>query len=346
MTAKTFKLLLEHGLFQDQPERWTVKQLLNCELPEEKARAIIAAVPTIDRAAARARLEALKIRLITLLDPDYPPLLKEIPAPPPLLYVRGNLRALGVTMLAVVGTRLPTPYGLKATELLVRPVVRQGIGVVSGLALEIDGTAHRIALDERVPTVAVLGCGVDLVYPWPHRGLAEQIIAGGGAIISEFPLGAEPKREHFPQRNRIISGLSRAVLLVEAGEKSGALITAKYAVDQNRDVLAVPGPITSAQSLGPLHWAQLGAKIITTANDILEVFSVPGAATAAPPSAWQPVDPIHKTICDQLTNEPQHVDVLAASCRLEASVVSAALVLLELDGRVAHHGGMYYSLVS
>ncbi len=346
LTPKNFLRLLTSSLLQQPLSHWTVDNLRLAGIDQDRQADILHGVSPIDLAAARATLEKYRIQIITILDPEYPLLLKEIPAPPPLLYVRGRIAALSATLLGVVGTRQPTPYGKTVTEILMRPVTRTGIGIVSGLALGIDGLAHTIALTERVPTVAVLGCGVDRIYPWQNHGLAEQIIAAGGAVISEFPLGAAPKREHFPQRNRIISGLSPAVLIVEAGEKSGALITAKYAVDQNREVLAVPGPITSPQSVGPIHWIQLGAKAVHTANDILEVFSLSSARPSNADNRTRPTDPVQATIVDHLTHEPQHVDVLVASCRLEASVISAALVLLELDGRVAHHGGMYYSLTS
>lgn len=346
LSTKSLTKLLASDLLTQPPDSWTQPQLISTGIEPARAKTILAGIPKIDIAAARARLEKNEIHVITMVDPEYAPLLKEIPAPPPILYVRGNTTALQTILLAVVGTRQPTPYGQQATKLLVEPIARSGIGIVSGLALGIDGIAHAIALRERVPTVAVLGCSVDTIYPWQHKQLAEQIIAAGGAVISEFPLGAQPERHHFPQRNRIISGLARGVLLVEAGEKSGALITAKYAVDQNREVFAVPGQITSPQSMGPIHWIQLGAKAVHTAKDILEFYAVTAPPEKAPNATHSPNDPTQQAILEKMTHEPQHVDVLAASCRLEASVVSAALVLLELDGRVAHHGGMYYSLTS
>lgn len=346
ITSRTMNLLLTKGLIDQPISRWAASQLTDANIEPARAQQIISELSKLDLAAARTQLEKHRAIIVTILDETYPALLREIPSPPPVLYVRGRIASVSATMLAVVGTRRPTPYGLVATKQLVRPVAQAGIGIVSGLALGIDGLAHQIALDEQVPTVAVLGCGIDQVYPWQHRDLADAIVAAGGAVITEFPLGAEPERYHFPQRNRIISGLSRGVLLVEAGNKSGALITAKFAVDQNREVLAVPGPITSPQSIGPIHWIQLGAKAVLTANDILELFSLPATTAGASSVQSLPTDPLQKNIVEHLSTEPLHVDVISASCRLESSVVSATLVLLELDGRVAHHGGMYYSLTS
>lgn len=261
-----------------------------------------------------------------------------------MLYLRGSVEVLTRPMLAVVGTRRPTAYGLAVTSTLLLPVVRAGTIIVSGLALGIDGQAHRVAIQNEVPTVAVLGCGVDVVYPWEHRKLADQIIAGGGTIISEFPLGARPERHHFPQRNRIISGLCPAVLLVEAGEKSGALITAKFALAQNREILAVPGPITSSCSLGPLHWIALGARPVITAADILDAL---GLVNNYPVTSSEPrvsTDPHEQSILQLLATGPRHIDDLARESRLDSSVISASLSLLEIRGWVEHLGAMYYSL--
>lgn len=283
----------------------------------------------------------------TILTPDhpiYPSLLREIPYPPKTLYVEGNVQALQRPALAVVGTRRATNYGLSVTPTLLEPIIRAGIVIVSGLALGIDGRAHHTAVELGAPTVAVLGCGLDINYPFEHQELRQRILATGGALISEFPDGTPPLKHHFPQRNRIISGLAKATLLVEAGEKSGALITAKFAVDQNRDVLIVPGPITSPHSVGPLNWLKLGATPITSADDILRVFALPiGSPTPAKP-AYRARSAEERALLDALSGQTLHIDELAERCRLDSSVVSATLALLEINGAIHHLGGFVYSL--
>jgi DNA processing protein len=285
------------------------------------------------------------MQTITIEHQHYPPRLREIPYPPKTLYVDGDPLILLRPALAVVGTRRPTAYGLHILQQLLAPVIRAGIVVVSGFALGIDGRAHQTAVDLGAPTVGVLGCGLDINYPAEHQTLRQRVLASGGALVSEFPLGTPPLRHHFPQRNRIISGLSQAVLLVEAGEKSGALITAKFAVDQNRDVLVVPGPITSPQSIGPLNWLKLGATPITSAEDILRVFSLPVSTVTEPIAAYQPQSSIESQIIEQLRGQVLNIDELVEQCRLDSSVVSATLSLLEINGAVRHLGGLVYSLV-
>ena len=335
--------LVVNDLFAKEPSSWTQSDLMNIGI--EQARAItllkeIADLPVI------TNLNLDSVNIITLGDPKYPYILSQIPSPPPVLYVKGNIETLHRTALAVVGTRRPTNYGLGVTKILLEPVVRAGITIVSGLALGIDGQAHRTAVQHKAPTIAVLGCGIDSIYPWEHRQLAEDIIANGGAIVTEFPFGAEPERHHFPQRNRIISGLSKAVLLVEAGEKSGALITAKFAVEQNRDVLVVPGNITSSQSIGPLNWLKLGATPVTTSDDIVRVFDVSIEPQKVISIQYNPQSPNERIIIEQLTAGPLHVDELTEKSRLDNSVVSATLTLLEINGAIHHLGGLVYALAA
>lgn len=342
MTQRVLRALIEHP--DESWPRWSSRQWQTLGAEPERAGRLVVEIENIDRVALEKTWEHVGGQIVTMLDRDYPRLLKEIHSPPPLLYVRGDVCVLQQTALAVVGTRRPTSYGLEVTTLLVGPVARPGLTIVSGLALGIDAAAHRVALENGAPTVAVLGCGIDRVYPWQHAELAGEIIRAGGAVISEFPLGAEPERHHFPQRNRIISGLSKAVLLIEAGEKSGALITAKFAVEQNREVLVVPGNITSPQSIGPLNWLKLGATPVTSADDILRVFALSQGTLPTPKSVVTPDDPIQAKIIDSLRSGPRHIDLLAEACRLDTSAVSAALSFLELHDLVRHEGGMVYRL--
>lgn len=332
--------LVTNNMFSRSPHGWTFPDLVNIGIDASRASSLLS---EIHQLPLKSEILNREISIITLGDQHYPYLLSQIPSPPPVLYVRGNVQVLSRTALAVVGTRQPTSYGLAVTTSLLEPVVRAGIMVVSGLALGIDGQAHRAAVRHHAPTVAVLGCGIDTVYPWDHRQLADDIIGGSGAIISEFPLGAEPERHHFPQRNRIISGLAKAVLLVEAGEKSGTLITAKFAVDQNRDVLVVPGPITSPQSVGPLNWLKTGATPITSPDDILRVFNVALDAPQPMVDSYAPRSEVERLLLDLLASESLHVDELSEKSRLDSSVVTATLTLLEINGAVRHLGGLIYS---
>jgi DNA processing protein len=203
-----------------------------------------------DAVAQREKLAQTGAELIPFIDPRYPPRLKEIFDPPPLLYARGRVELLASLMLAVVGTRRPTPYGMTAATRLARDLSSAGLTIVSGMARGIDTAAHRAALDTQGGTVAVFGCGVDELYPVENRKLAKEI-ADKGLIVSEFPMGTPPYPQNFPVRNRIVSGMSAGVLVVEGGEYSGSAITAKLAAEHNREIFAVPGNITSKMSWGP-----------------------------------------------------------------------------------------------
>lgn len=219
-------------------------------------------------------VQSLGIEVITIFDNQYPTLLKQIHDPPAILFVRGKLKNNTPNPLGVVGTRKMTTYGARSVEYIVKPLVRNGISIVSGLALGIDGKSHEAALSQNGYTVAVLGSGVDdnSIYPNHHKKLAHRIIESNGAVISEFPPGTKPLAHHFPMRNRIISGLSKGILVIEAAIKSGSLISARCALDQNRDVYAIPGQIFSPTSAGTNQLIAHGAKVVTSANDILEDF--------------------------------------------------------------------------
>jgi len=271
-------------------------------------------------------------------DPDYPELLREMSDPPAFLYVRGRVRE-DRPLLAVVGARKATPYGLRIAREWSREVVRAGAGVVSGLALGVDTAAHRGALEGEGYTVAVLGSGADVIYPYPNRGLASEIVARGGAVLSEFPLGAGPERWRFPRRNRIIAGLSRAVLVVEAAERSGSLITARLAADLGREVLAVPGSVFSPLSRGTHHLLKAGAWPATSPEDLLEALGLSSAATPAPaPESEGPQDPLLALIPPY----PKHFDELVAESGLTVTELSARLLELELAGLVQELPGRYY----
>lgn len=212
-----------------------------------------------------------EVSVVTVLDDHYPNMLRQIAQPPWVLYVMGHVSLLNVPTVGIVGTRKPTPYGEAVARKLSYQLTKRGLTVASGMARGIDSEAHRGALEAGGPTIAVLGCGVDIVYPKSNRALYREI-GQEGTIVSEYPLGTEPLPGLFPQRNRIISGLSRGAIIVEAAEKSGSLITADASLEQNRDVFAIPGPITSVQSVGPNRLIQQGAKCVTDVDDVLEEY--------------------------------------------------------------------------
>jgi DNA processing protein len=241
-------------------------------LPAQVCRAVFeqAGLRESEREIEKAKKASCEI--IVWGDDEYPPLLRQITDPPLLLYVRGNPRALSQHALAMVGTRRPTPYGLQVARRLARDLAERQLVIVSGLARGIDSAAHHGALDAKGVTVAVQGRGMDEIYPAENRKLAEKIVESG-AVISEFSLGTGPTPENFPIRNRIISGLSLGVMVVEASEYSGSLITSRLATEQNREVFAVPGPITSAQSLGPNYLIKQGAKLVDQWMDVVEEFT-------------------------------------------------------------------------
>ncbi len=281
------------------------------------------------------------VSLLTLEDADYPELLAQIPHPPPLLYMRGALAPPDDWALAVVGTRSPTSYGKEATRSMVTDLAQGGLTIVSGLALGIDAIAHTAALEASGRTLAVLGSGVDVIYPERNRNLAEQILENG-AIISEYPLQTRPTAANFPPRNRIISGLTLGTLIVEAGEQSGAHITVNFALDQGRDVFAVPGSIFSLKSKGVHQLIRNGAELVTGADDILEALNLTRLPVQQEMVAALPEDPTEAALLRVLSAEPQHVDALCRASGMQVSVVSSALALMELKGYARHVGNMEY----
>jgi DNA processing protein len=305
------------------------------------------AITTHDyRRAATQEAEAFAqsgARLVTLLDSDYPPLLKEIPDPPPYLYLRGSLPEAG-TAIAVVGSRLASDYGIATTSRLSRELAEQGVTIVSGLAQGVDAAAHRGALQAGGRTIGVLGCGIDQVYPPGNRQLFREM-AEQGAIVSEFPMGTRPDAPNFPRRNRIISGLSRGVLVVEAAERSGSLITARFALEQGREVFAVPGNITHRASRGTNSLIKQGAKLVESVADILG--ELPPEGINLPQWARQQgfnLSPAEEALCGLLADGPLHIDELTVRSELTVSAVSAMLLRLELQGAVMQMSGKMFSL--
>jgi len=292
-------------------------------------------------------------RILTLADDDYPQALLQTADPPLLLYTLGargvRLRDLGPQALAVVGSRNPTPQGAIDARLFARALADAGLCGVSGLALGIDGAAHEGALEAAgaAPpvTVAVVGTGLDRVYPARHRDLAHRI-AGRGVILSEFPLGTPPLTPNFPRRNRLIAGLSRGTLVVEAALASGSLITARLAVEQGREVFAIPGSIHSPQSRGCHALIRQGAKLVESVQDILEELR-PGAGRAPAAEAPAALPRDGDALLDALGHDPASLDALAARTGLDAATLQARLLELELDGHVGRlPGGLFQRLAS
>lgn len=290
------------------------------------------------------RLAAAGVRVLTWDDPDYPQLLSEIPDPPPVLYIRGQLEADDAWAVAVVGTRRASVYGREVTRRLVAALAQSGVTIVSGLARGIDGVAHRAALEAGGRTIAVLGCGVDQVYPPEHRDLARQIVAQG-ALISEYPLGTPPEAGNFPPRNRIISGLSMGVLITEAGQGSGALITAEYAAEQGREVFAVPGSILASGSTGTNRLIQDGAKAVLEPADILRELNLTMVTQQAQARDTLPATEAEAALLAYLGPEPIHVDELGRAAGLPIAQVTSTLAMMELKGLVRQVGGMKYVAV-
>lgn len=302
--------------------------------------AISAHQKTTDPDRAMQKLISSNIWIITDDDPLFPPMLQEISYPPLILYGRGDKNILAPDHpIAVVGTRRPTPYGLEAAEAIVEKLVAADMTIVSGLAAGIDAKAHATALMHKGMTIAVLGCGVDhhTIFPPENRGLAERIVEAGGAVISEYAPETPGVKEHFPMRNRIIAGLSRGALVVEAREKSGALITARMALEENRDVFAVPGSIFSPTSVGPNKLIQQGAKAATSGEDILEEFGI-DAGAAILHHARQSLNAEEIVLLDLLT-EPAEIDVIRTKTGFATPAIVTALSLLELKGMVRNLGG-------
>jgi DNA processing protein len=290
------------------------------------------------------KLERARVKVLTCNDADYPKRLKEIYDYPPVLYVKGSLLPEDEWCLAVVGTRRATVYGRQVTEEIVTDLARGRITIVSGLARGIDTVAHRSALAAGGRTIAVFASGLDIVYPAENDKLAREIMEHG-ALLSEYPLGAKPRAENFPRRNRILSGLSLGVLVTEAGEDSGAMITARDALEQDREVFAVPGSILSPASTGTNHLIQSGeAKLVRVHTDILEELNLTTVARQMEMRELLPESETESLLISHLGAEPSHIDEVCQRSGLPAATVSSTLAMMELKGLVKQVGTMNYVL--
>jgi DNA processing protein len=291
-----------------------------------------------------ARLEEQGIQVLTWEDELYPRRLKEIDQPPPIIYIRGRLKAEDFWAVAVVGTRRVSAYGRQVADEIALFLANHCVTVSSGLARGVDAIAHQAALKAGGRTIAVLGCGVDRIYPPENTQLAEKIMANG-AILSDYAPGTPPDASNFPPRNRIISGLSMATVVVEAGDTSGALITAQFAVDQGREVFAVPGNILAPQSKGTNRLIADGAHPMLSVNDLLDVLDLRRVTEQREVQKILPANETEEILLRVLTREPLHMDEIRNQSGLPIERVSATLVMMELKGLVRQVGGMNYVAV-
>jgi DNA processing protein len=291
-------------------------------------------------------LKKLKIELITNIDKEYPSLLKKIPNAPIALYVKGNKKFLNSQdnkMIAVVGARKITSYGWVITEMFAGDLARAGFVIVSGMAFGVDGIAHKAAINVKGKTVAVLGNGVDLPYPRENQRLYEEILDSGGAIISEYPPGEPPSIGSFPARNRIVAGISEAVLVTEGASDSGSLITANFGLEFGRKVFAVPGPITSSLSAAPLKLIEKGAKLVVTPEDMIKDLGVSRLYIDISNKKQKYVGLCkeEKKIIELIENEPLSFDEIVRRIKLDSSKIGSLLSMMEIKGIIKNSGGRY-----
>ena len=337
-----FKLLENH--FDSMEAAWSASEaeLRAAGLDRRTIRSVADGRQKFDPNAEAELLLKSGVRAFTWHDDDYPARLKEIYDLPPLIYVKGNLTPDDERSVAVVGTRNPSHYGRQVAEHLVYDIASAGVTIVSGLARGVDSIAHRIALDAGQRTIAVLGSGLDIIYPREHTSLSERV-AENGALVSEHALGTRPDARNFPRRNRIMSGMTLGTLVIEAGARSGALITARQALEENREVFAVPGSIFSPNSEGTNRLIrESAAKLVTACEDVLEELNLSAVAQQIEMAALFPEDENEAELLRYITFDPVHVDDVCRSSGRSAPDVSSTLAMMELKGLVRQVGGMNY----
>ncbi len=314
-------------------------------LPTHNVSALLETRQQLDTQAELDKLTRWDARLITWDDDEYPALLRQVPDAPPVLYLRGRLIDADARALAVVGTRKPSHNGTKAAHQIAGQLAAQGVTIISGLAQGIDAAAHSGCLDHGGRTIAFMGTGIDSVYPQGHQKLAQRI-ADHGALLTEFPPGTSPERHNFPRRNRLMSGIALGVLVVEAPERSGALITARTAGEQGRDVFVIPASYFNATGRGSNRLIQDGAKIVINVEDILDELNISyeNVQTAVEAQRIQPANDTEAALLNLLSSDPLHIDDIVRISGLPTAVVSSTLTLLELKGLAQLSGPMQYSL--
>ncbi|MGC4108675.1 MAG: DNA-processing protein DprA [Thermomicrobiales bacterium] len=317
------------------------RRLLRRVLRAQAAAALESARGQVDVNTIYGELDRDDIAVVTIDDEEYPSLLREIHLPPPVLFVRGSLVGEERDAVAIVGTRQISPYGRTMTGDIATGLAQAGVTVVSGMAIGVDGVAHQAALDAGGRTVAVLGSGLRQIYPAEHRRLAERI-AGQGAVISDYPPDTKPDARNFPARNRIISGMSRGVVVTEAPEKSGALITVDFAADQGRDVCAVPGPIGATKSAGCNALIRKGAYLARSAQDVLDDLGIGKTPEQLAVQQTLPLSEWDRVVLGVLSGEPKHIDDICEAANLPMAQVSALLMMLSLHGLVEDAGMGHY----
>ena len=375
---RTCKLLIEKFGTPEKIFQLSSDQIAAAGVPRNTAHSIAEFRDFEPLEKELCELPNIGARLVKWTDADYPPNLRQIADPPPFLFVRGTATLTDNTCIAIVGARAASDIGRRMAQRLGLELAAKGFTVVSGLARGIDGEAHQGALDAHGRTLAILGCGVDVIYPAEHRKLAEAIIEGGGALISELPIGTQPLAENFPTRNRILSGLCLGVVIVEAAEKSGSLITARMALEQDRQVFAVPGSPLSGKTRGSNRLLKEGAKLVECVEDVIEELAPQMAGRAPATSRMPSAEPVPtpptsnisasaevarlvqapidakapEGIADSSTiilnnlkeSDRLHVDSIIESSGLNAQTVLRLLLELELEGRVTQHPGKLFSL--
>jgi DNA processing protein len=342
--AVRFKKLLDHFGSAERAWQAPADALAQAGLPPKALENLLAIRKQDDLDQVWERITQQNIQVMTLLDDHYPSLLKEIAIPPPVLYIRGMLEEGDRWSVAIVGTRRMTTYGHQVTQVQAAHLAANKVTVVSGLARGVDAVAHKAALDAGGRTIAVLGSGVDVIYPSEHRKLAEEIISNG-AIISDYAPGTPPEGVNFPPRNRIISGLSLAIIVVEAGERSGALITANFAAEQGREVYAVPGNIDRVQSKGTNALIRQGARPLLNKEEVLDDLRLNQVPAYRQAQLFLPEDGVEAELYDLVKNEPLHIDEICSQSTISVDRVTASLVMMELKGLVRQVENMSYQAI-